>query len=332
MSSSNFYAAEPAPPVLAHTLLPEPIPPCRRSEAQDTGDWNLRKDIESAFDDSSIFRYGTVIGFSRLNNKIHDDGNELIAQLTAPKLPRYLLTHHLLKPPSPSLSTPRAFIIHPATFSPFSPQALLASLLPSLPRNKAIALLDHVQLLPVFDFAAALQAISSVAAALHVSRPKEHEQQDQEGEANATLNPQRTLLLVAGLDTLTEGVIRASNPVRGAAALTAALRTLTHLARAHAGWVSVMLVNTSGLGSGSGPGLSGGLGGAVPVQGVGVGGGVYSAFHAETALLSTLLMRTLDQGVDTHLLLSTVRMEYVVEVVKDRAGDGVGRWCVWEKM
>lgn len=39
--------------------------------------------------------------------------------------------------------------------------------------------------------------------------------------------------------------------------------------------------------------------------------------------------KSLDQGIDTHLLVSRVQGQKIVEVAKDRDGDGVGRWCVW---
>jgi hypothetical protein len=142
----------------------------------------------------------------------------------------------------------------------------------------------------------------------------------------------RTLLLIAGLDTLTEDIIRASNPVKGAAALTALLRSLTQLSRVHGSHLAVMLVNTRGLGPSTG--FRPGPGGerqqaAAPVDDQ----GVYSMFHAETStpLLPSLLVRTLDQGIDTHLLLSRVKADRVVEVIKDRVGEGVGRWCIWDE-
>jgi hypothetical protein len=148
----------------------------------------------------------------------------------------------------------------------------------------------------------------------------------------------RTLLLIVGLDTLTEDIIRASNPVKGAAALTAALRTLTQLSRVLGSHLVVMLVNTRGLGPAPGFRLGTGAGAGVERQQVSRGDfrasvedeGVYSMFHAETStpLLPSLLMRTLDQGIDTHVLVSMVKEDCVVEVVKDRVGAGVGRWCI----
>ncbi|KAF4229290.1 hypothetical protein CNMCM8980_006351 [Aspergillus fumigatiaffinis] len=290
-SSGNAYAAEPAYPILADSLLSSRTMTSRISEQPDEPDqsaiWNLRKDIEEAFEGpSSVFRCGRVIGFSKLKQRTQeDDDHDLIGQL-----PRYLLAKHLRNtPPSPQS---KAFIIHPPTFDPFSPKQLLASLLaspalPPLTRNEAIALLDHVQLLPVFDFRAAVQAISQVADALQ-SAPVSAE----EGERT------RTLLLIAGLDTLTEDIIRASNPVKGAAALIAALRTLTQLSRAHGSHLVVMLVNTRGLGPA--PGFRGGAGGGAGVDRQQSRGefrasvedeGVYSMFHAETVLIRMFCFR-----------------------------------------
>ncbi|GFF70943.1 hypothetical protein IFM62136_07962 [Aspergillus lentulus] len=336
-SSGNAYAAEPAYPILAHTLLSSHTTTSRIPEQPEESDqssiWNLRKDIEEAFEGpSSVFRCGRVIGFSKLKKRVQeDDDQDFIGQL-----PRYLLAKHLRN--TPSSPQPKAFIIHPPTFDPFSPKQLLTSLLasPATPppsRNEAIALLDHVQLLPVFDFRAAVQAIRQVVDALQSASVST-------GEGEREDQPTRTLLLIAGLDTLTEDIIRASNPVKGAAALTAALRTLTQLSRAHGSNLAVMLVNTRGLGPAPGfrPGTGAGAGVErqqsrvdlrVPVEDE----GVHSMFHAETStpLLPSLLMRTLDQGIDTHVLVSMVKEDCIVEVIKDRVGEGVGRWCIWDE-
>lgn len=186
-----------------------------------------------------------------------------------------------------------------------------------------------MQLLPVYDFRSAVDAINDVSESL---RNPQAERATSPAEDTGAV-----LFLIAGLDTLAEGVIRASNPGKGAAVLTAALRALAQLARMHASFLSVLLVNTSGLGSvGSGLLVSPGKGGGNLEQAPGEESlrgrdeGVHSVFRRPgSVLLPSLLTRILDQGIDTHLLLSSVRDEFVVEVVKDRVGDGVGRWCIW---
>jgi hypothetical protein len=40
-------------------------------------------------------------------------------------------------------------------------------------------------------------------------------------------------------------------------------------------------------------------------------------------------MKTLDQGIDTHILLSDVKATQVAEVIKDRVGTGLGKWGIW---
>lgn len=146
------------------------------------------------------------------------------------------------------------------------------------------------------------------------------------------------MFIIAGIDTLAEGVIRASNPGKGAAALMATLRTLTQLSRMHASFLSVMLVNTSGLGTfspgpattSSGP-VSGGGGQMENNTHENRDGSIHSIFrHSGTSLFPSVLLKTLDMGIDTHLLMSAVRNTHVVEVIKDREGDGVGKWCIWE--
>lgn len=136
-------------------------------------------------------------------------------------------------------------------------------------------------------------------------------------------------LVIVGLDTLTEAVIRASNAVRGAAVLSSALRTITRLSRMHASNLSVLLVNTGGVGptvrdDGSGPQNQNQRDYEARDDGVQLMFGVTGG-----PLFPSLLMRTLDQGIDTHLLVSITRRVPVVEVIKDRVGGGLGRWCVW---
>ena len=348
-STASSYASEPAVPILAHSLLrhdvttgyqqstvsaPQDSIPSRRG-------WNLEHDIKggSEYPLTGVFRPGTVIGFSckkniskegddhdhvgqvwkshiRLRNQTRSFKNQPLIYTV--QIPRYLLAARLRKSTRGPNINPSAYIIYPAHFDAFSPEKLLESLLsasqsPALSRSEAISCLDSVHLIPVFDFPAASQAIHQIADSLS-------HQQDQ----NVTL-------IIAGLDGLTEGVIRTSNAVRGAAILTSVLRTLTQLSRTHSTYLSIMLVNTSGLGQ------------LAPSHNhrpstddnhhhsTADDGSIHSIFRASGApLFPNLLAKTLDQGIDTHLLLSVVRgQDRVVEVIKDRVGDGVGKWCVW---
>lgn len=110
---------------------------------------------------------------------------------------------------------------------------------PPLTREEAISRLDTVQLLPVFDFPAAVQAIAQVSVSLREIGAYDQQQKQ---------CSRPVVFIIAGLDTLVEGVIRASNPMKGAAVLNAALRELTGLSRVYARFLSVVLVNTGGLG------------------------------------------------------------------------------------
>ncbi|RAK84633.1 F-box domain protein [Aspergillus costaricaensis CBS 115574] len=333
--SINAYIgdAEPAPPILAHTML-QSGPSAENKHKQDQQhsaeqSWNISHDVQKGLQNSpdSVFRSGIVIGFSRLRDahKETSDEDEYIG-----RLPRHLLTTHLLHQHQHDTHQPKTYIIHPANFSAFTPQRLLTSLLnknqqqqPPLSRTQAITLLDSVQLFPVYDFNAAAQAIHEIAATI--------------SSASRETTPHQHIIIITGLDTLTEGVIRASNPLRGSAMLTSVLRTLTQLTRTHGSNVSVMLVNTSGLGKVVSS-QSGGVGEEVDANAtrgmyeIDDGEeGIQSAFRAHSGeMFPSLLMRTLDQGIDSHLLVSSIGRVPVVEVIKDRVGGNVGRWCVWE--
>jgi hypothetical protein len=177
-----------------------------------------------------------------------------------------------------------------------------------------------VQLFPIHNFVNAAQAIGSVSDSL---------QEFQSRRANN--NP--VVLIVVGLDTLAEGIIRASNPVKGTALLAATLRNLTRMSRAYASFLSVMLVNTNGLGPPhfeSDKQLEKQKSPAEDDMKFSRGDGIHSIFQMPgPSLLSNLLMKTLDQGIDTHILLSDVKSAKIAEVIKDRVGTGLGKWGIW---
>ncbi|KAL4866148.1 hypothetical protein BDV12DRAFT_187659 [Aspergillus spectabilis] len=326
-----------SPLITPHAVEPASNPTNPPPNPNPSTQWNLKLDIEQGLHSpsSNVFSPGTVLGFSSLRGRVPDgNDDEFVGEL-----PRCLLTKWLRDTPSPlpvqlsPRSTPRgagkAFIIYPPNTTIFSPETLLASLLshpPTLSRKEAIAYLDSVQLFPVFDFAAAVQAINEIGDSLNVETPV----------------PSPTLLIITGLDTLTESVIRASNAVRGTAVLGSVLRSLTRLSRMHCSFLSVFLVNTSGVG----PWFRECAHDQAQAQAQGQrdteissniarkdgGSEIQSMFNVtDSPLFPTLLMRTLDQGIDTHLLISRTRGVPVIEVIKDRVGDGVGKWCVWER-
>ncbi|KAI3177014.1 hypothetical protein DTO027I6_1915 [Penicillium roqueforti] len=336
----DVYSAEPAFPVLADSLLRPPesteseAPPSNETTAK--SDWNLKNDWKQGIQSSKegVFRCGVVLGFSRLRMR-SSESNEYIGEI-----PRHILTNHL-RSIHPS-SEPSAFIIHPRSFEAFAPRTLLNELQssshdqPGLSRDDAIRRLDSVQLLPVQNFPNAAQAIGKVSEALRDIQENREKQRKSAEASPSTSNP--IVFIIAGLDTLAEGVIRASNPARGAAVLTATLRTLTHLSRVHASHLSIILVNTNGLGS-MYPGWDknqpstgntttyGDDATRQPLE-----DGIHSVFHSDIPpLFPTLLMKTLDQGIDTHLLVSDLRGAQIVEVIKDRVGTSLGKWGIWNE-
>lgn len=291
----------------------------------------------------------------------------------------------------------RVFIIHPIHSTAFVPEMLFDSLVgtrrnldgdekadrdstTTISQTQAISLLDRVELLPVHDLPLLTQAISQVSDAIskfhHQHRLYKEQQTSTDDNDKEDDHPPTTLCIIEGLDTMTENIIHNSNALRGSAVLTPALRTLTHLSRAHASFLSILLVNTTALGP-SMPlpqqsRLSGenhlssssqnpnGEGVRAAATGTSSTGGLYSVFARDTAitrhhghhqkrgrnetdnddddhqseplpLLHTLLSRTLDQGIDTHLLLQARRNQSLVEVIKDRTGNGLGMWCAWRQ-
>lgn len=175
------------------------------------------------------------------------------------------------------------------------------------------------------NLANAAQAISQVTDILQQVQDKHHENQVRPSSKPIFI------LIVVGLDTLTEGLVRASNPARGTAVLASTLRMVTRLSRTHSDFLVTLLVNTHGLGphvefdtQGSRAQMEN------PESNPSRGDGIHSFFQPPgTPILSTLLMRTLDQGIDTHILLSDAKYAYVAEVMKDRAGTALGKWATW---
>lgn len=334
--ATSVYTTEPAHPVLAHSLLHASPDDQTRPTESTTGDsdWSLRDDWEAGIQASSsgVFRFGNVIGFSRLRTRVNNN-DEYIAQVSftpasdispshSQQIPRYLLVKHLHR--AASSAEPSTFIIYPESFNAFAPMTLLKELQngqPGLSQSEAMKRLDSVQLFPIHHFSTAVQAIGQIAEQLQ----KHQEQQREPNDPLPGTSP--VLLIVAGLDTLAEGIIRASNPLKGTAVLASTLRTLNRMARAHSSFLSVLLVNTGGLGPSHLPDQ--------PEEQKSDNrpsrdDGIYSIFQPPgSSLLSTMLMRTLDQGTDTHILLSDVKSAHVAEVIKDRNGTGLGKWGLW---
>lgn len=185
-----------------------------------------------------------------------------------------------------------------------------------------------MQLLPVHNFPTAAQAIGQVSQSLSKIAEKRQQQQ--------LRHDHPIILIVAGLDSLAEGIIRASNPLKGTALLAATLRSLTRMSRTYSSFLSIILVNTNGLGPSSfetgKPPHSNQPKAPATTEDIRSlrDGGIHSNFQSsEPPLLSSLLMKTLDQGIDTHILLSDVKVTTVAEVIKDRIGSAVGKWGIW---
>ncbi|CRG85875.1 hypothetical protein PISL3812_02879 [Talaromyces islandicus] len=190
--------------------------------------------------------------------------------------------------------------------------------------------------------------------------PRSHENDDDDDDEEHTtkqLPPSTVLFVIEGLDAMAENVIRNSDALRGSAVLTPALRTLTYLSRSYSSFLGIVLVHTTGLGppppppSQPPPGLSASQRSQNDNGNVNrprnnnnnnnnnnmkSAGGLYSVFSRQNddadepvPLLHTLLARTMDQAIDIHLLFQLRKNQALVEVVKDRTGDGLGKWCVW---
>lgn len=74
----SLYASGPAPPVLAHTLLSQPVQSAGDSGVPTEGTCNLTKAIEKGIQCSPdvLFRPGIVIGFSRPRRRGTDDDDD----------------------------------------------------------------------------------------------------------------------------------------------------------------------------------------------------------------------------------------------------------------
>lgn len=84
--ASNIHSAEPAYPVLAHSLLQQPpnrvITPEQRIQGSTISEWDLHDDLTTGIKacSSGIFRCGSVVGFSRLRMR-SSDNDEYIGEV-----------------------------------------------------------------------------------------------------------------------------------------------------------------------------------------------------------------------------------------------------------
>lgn len=97
MSLNNAYFSEPAFPILASALLSEPLPggleehigkevynASSRRHNHPSGEWSLKGDIERGIrsNEDSIFRCGTVIGFSRIREGGGDEDQGRVGEVS----------------------------------------------------------------------------------------------------------------------------------------------------------------------------------------------------------------------------------------------------------
>lgn len=107
-SAGNIYSAEPAVPILAHSLLTKPLEPgnqdlqavsepaSSKEEPAASDAWNLKYDIDRGIRTSghTVFRCGKVVGFSRLREKGNDDDSQSVTRvklLLTPTLARRMM-------------------------------------------------------------------------------------------------------------------------------------------------------------------------------------------------------------------------------------------------
>ena len=169
----------------------------------------------------------------------------------------------------------------------------------------AVQLLGEAQLLQYFDFAGLAESVEEVSSRLFL----------------ATTSLQKRILYIEGLGTIIESAQRRSGIVQANALLASLLRSLTHLSRTYP-YLLVLLELELRLDSK-------------------VDDAVQSAFASGTGSDMTVeprgaLGRSLDGAVDVMVLVHTphgtaIDGSTIVEVVKDRMGDGVGEWAVWKR-
>ncbi|KAI5291015.1 hypothetical protein KEM52_000285 [Ascosphaera acerosa] len=127
------------------------------------------------------------------------------------------------------------------------------------------------------------------------------------------------LLIIEGIDHALSEMQRSSSLLAAQAALAPFLRSLARLARSHPADLAIVVVNSDGVVRGPAPATIESIF-ASPDTGDGV--------PAATAIFSSPVAWSLDQTIDTHLLVSNVGVRGVVEVAKDRAGGSLGKWCL----
>lgn len=200
--------------------------------------------------------------------------------------------------------------------------------------------LSRVQTYRALDYNGMSEAVGQISTILDQTHPPpaagvQSEQQQQRQH-------HRTLLIIDGLDHSLSDLSRSSGSVLIAQAHAARLsRILSSLSRKHPHSLAILALNSTALPQVTSPVDNGSFVNPFPpvtsvfpcaspqvqVQ-VAQGQGQGIAAKKKTSPYVSPLARTFDQVLfDTHLLVSKVGDGIVVEVVKDRLGDGKGRWC-----
>ncbi|WEW55245.1 hypothetical protein PRK78_000674 [Emydomyces testavorans] len=346
-----------APPLLAYSLLhssEEHIE--HHAQKSPTADgWNLKPDIDKGAPlipgERSLFAPGRVVGISGLlppaarQRQSKDED--------APAVRNWVFESSSELEPT----TPQAFIIQFYRSRAYTPEYLFRAMQSKLPEHPADCIqtiLDTVKIFRAFNLDEILEAIFRISDILHAHKPHK-----------PPSSP--TLLLLEGLDDSLEEIRRTSSTLAAQAKLIPLLRTLTTLSRTHATYLTVVVVNSILLPTTtpSPPAprireaaeqksreLSTPQEGAHPYsrkhhhQNPHLS--VQSIFSTPPTPLqsepppeeqdqkrtsqpaisySSSVSRSLDQGFDTHLLVSKKENRMIIEVAKDRMGNDLGRWC-----
>jgi hypothetical protein len=169
----------------------------------------------------------------------------------------------------------------------------------------ALQYLENVQLLQYFDFAGLTESVAEVSALLF--------------EASTSSEVQKTVLYLEGVSIAIESSLRRSGMVQANALLSSLLRTLIHLSRTYS--CLLVLLDLASTKDSKGDDM------------------IQSAFASATGsdmryqpggALSRTLVGALDILVTVHDAHGTVTDgSVIVEVVKDRVGNALGQWAIW---
>ncbi|KAI5285169.1 hypothetical protein KEM54_000770 [Ascosphaera aggregata] len=290
----------------------------------DETSWDLTEELSNGISfvpnaQNPTLHSGKIIGISWLHSTVPGVEEEHM-RIWTHELSQYLLVTHIVSVSRMKyfdFKQPSAFVIQfydSRQSTPSSLHPLVEERMPGFTPESIEAVTGTIRHYRALSFDDIVESVQRVIGTLEEDR-------ERHGLDSGHFPP--CLLILEGIDQSLREIQRSSSVLVAQAKLFPLIYKLINLSRSLSPKLSVLIVNSIGV-----P-LSKQTTPLPPV--------LESMFSIEATALAmqeshkcylSPFTKSMDQAIDTHLLISHEQENITVEVAKDRTGDGLGRWCI----